>query len=238
MPTKATVRLQEIYAEPIKNTLVTERAAAQGPSSGIVTCGSLFQRAHPNLCRRTSRMAGLDVLAILGTVVSAEHVSKGADPLNLKKFIRDLDMPVVVGGCASYQAALHLMRTGANGVVVGVSSGAIGTTRSVLGIGAPQATAIADAAAARSRHLEETGVYVQLIAGGGMQTGGDIAKAIVCGADAAMIASPLASAIDAPGHGAYWGMAAAHPTACREDDASLFPTRGTIEEILLGPASR
>ena len=134
--------------------------------------------------------AELDLLVIQGTVVSAEHVSKTREPLNLKRFIRELDIPVVVGGCASYQAALHLMRTGAAGVLVGVGPGNACTTRGVLGIGVPQATAIADAAGARSRHLEETGVYVQVIADGGMSRGGDIAKAIACGADAVMIGSP------------------------------------------------
>ena len=138
--------------------------------------------------------AELDLLVIQGTVVSAEHVSKNAEPLNLKLFIREIDIPVVVGGCASYPAALHLMRTGAAGVLVGVGPGNACTTRGVLGIGVPQATAIADAAGARSRHLEETGVYVHVIADGGMSRGGDIAKAIACGADAVMIGSPLAAA--------------------------------------------
>ena len=126
--------------------------------------------------------------------MSAEHVSKTSEPLNLKRFIREFDIPVIVGGCASYQAALHLMRTGAVGVLVGVGPGHACTTRGVLGIGVPQATAIADARAARAQHLDETGVYVQVIADGGMGTGGDIAKAIVCGADAVMIGSPLAAA--------------------------------------------
>ena len=157
----------------------------------------------------------LDVLVIQGTVVSAEHVSKNREPLNLMKIIRDLEMPVIVGGCASYQAALHLMRTGAVGVLVGVGPGHACTTRGVLGIGVPQATAIADARAARMRHLDETGVYVHVIADGGMGTGGDIAKAIVCGADAVMIGSPLAAAREAPGRGYHWGMATFHPTLPR-----------------------
>src|SRR5204863_495007 len=129
--------------------------------------------------------AGLDVLVIQGTVVSAEHVSTVVEPLNLKEFIASLPVPVIVGGCASYQAALHLMRTGAAGVLVGVGPGAACTTRGVLGVGVPQATAIADAGAARTQHLLETGQYVNVIADGGMRTGGDISKAIACGADAA-----------------------------------------------------
>ena len=159
--------------------------------------------------------AELDLLVIQGTVVSAEHVSKTVEPLNLKRFIREFDIPVIVGGCASYQAALHLMRTGAVGVLVGVGPGHACTTRGVLGVGVPQATAIADAAGARMRHLDETGVYVHVIADGGMSTGGDIAKAIACGADAVMIGSPLTSAHEAPGEGYHWGMATFHPTLPR-----------------------
>src|SRR2546429_5745134 len=156
--------------------------------------------------------AELDIFVIQGTVVSAEHVSKTVEPLNLKRFIREFDIPVIVGGCASFQAALHLMRTGAVGVLVGVGPGHACTTRGVLGIGVPQATAIADARAARAQHLDETGVYVHVIADGGMSTGGDIAKAIACGADSVMIGSPLAPAHEAPGKGYHWGMATFHPT--------------------------
>ena len=143
--------------------------------------------------------AGLDVLVIQGTVVSAEHVSSNGQALNLKEFIADLPIPTLVGGCASYQTALHLMRTGAEGVLVGVGPGHACTTRGVLGVGVPQATAISDAAAARVQHLLETGKYVNVIADGGMRTGGDIAKAIACGADAVMVGSPLARAKEAPG---------------------------------------
>ncbi|HEX8581315.1 MAG TPA: GuaB3 family IMP dehydrogenase-related protein, partial [Acidimicrobiales bacterium] len=179
--------------------------------------------------------AELDLLVIQGTVVSAEHVSKTVEPLNLKRFVRELDIPVIVGGCASYQAALHLMRTGAAGILVGVGPGQACTTRGVLGIGVPQATAIADARAARMRHLDETGVYVHVIADGGMATGGDIAKAIVCGADAVMVGSPLAAAHEAPGRGYHWGMATFHPTLPRGARVRTT-TRGTLREILVGPA--
>jgi IMP dehydrogenase len=172
---------------------------------------------------------------IQGTVVTAEHVSKTVEPLNLKKFVRELDMPVIVGGCASYEAALHLMRTGAAGILVGVGPGHACTTRGVLGLGVPQATAIADARAARMRHLDETGVYVHVIADGGMGTGGDIAKAIVCGADAVMLGSPLAAAAEAPGRGHHWGMATFHPTLPRGARVNVG-TRGTVQEILVGPA--
>jgi IMP dehydrogenase len=176
-----------------------------------------------------------DLLVIQGTVVSAEHVSRQVEPLNLKDFIRHYEIPVVVGGCTSYQAALHLMRTGAAGVLVGAGSGAAGTTRRVLGVGIPMATAIADARAARMRHLDETGVYVHVIADGGMTTGGDIAKAVVCGADAVMVGTPLAAAAEAPGRGFHWVHTAAHATLPRGHRVPVEP-RGTFEEILLGPA--
>jgi IMP dehydrogenase len=179
--------------------------------------------------------AELDVLVIQGTVVSAEHVSKTVEPLNLKKFIREFDIPVIVGGCASYSTALHLMRTGAVGVLVGVGPGHACTSRGVLGIGVPQATAIADAAGARIRHLDETGVYVHVIADGGMGTGGDVAKAIACGADAVMIGSPLAAAYEAPGRGYHWGMATFHPTLPRGARVKAAH-RATLAEILVGPA--
>ncbi|MBA3303496.1 MAG: GuaB3 family IMP dehydrogenase-related protein, partial [Acidimicrobiia bacterium] len=179
--------------------------------------------------------AGLDVLVIQGTVISAEHVSVTTEPLNLKEFIREVPIPVVVGGCASYSTGLHLMRTGAVGVLVGVGPGAACTTRGVLGIGVPQATAIADVQAARSQHMLETGEYVNVIADGGMRNGGDLAKAFACGADAVMVGSPLARAYEAPGRGFHWGMATFHPTLPRGARVRT-ETRGTLEEILVGPA--
>jgi IMP dehydrogenase len=181
--------------------------------------------------------AGLDILVIQGTVVSAEHVSRDESrpPLNLKEFIREQGIPVVVGGCASYHTGLHLMRTGAAGVLVGVGPGQICTTRGVLGIGVPQATAIADVAAARSQHMLETGDYVKVIADGGMKNGGDVAKAIACGADAVMLGSALARAYEAPGHGYNWGMATFHPTLPRGTRVAT-KQNGTLEEIITGPA--
>jgi IMP dehydrogenase len=172
---------------------------------------------------------------IQGTVVSAEHVSTVVEPLNLKEFIATMPVPVIVGGCASYQAALHLMRTGAAGVLVGVGPGAACTTRGVLGVGVPQATAIADAAAARVQHLLETGQYVNVIADGGMRTGGDISKAIACGADAVMVGSPLARANEAPGHGYHWGMATFHPSLPRGARVKTDQV-ATLQEIVTGPA--
>jgi IMP dehydrogenase len=163
-------------------------------------------------------------------------VSKTVEPLNLKKFIREFDVPTIVGGCASYSTALHLMRTGAVGVLVGVGPGHACTSRRVLGIGVPQCTAVADAAAARMRHLDETGVYVHVIADGGMGTGGDIAKAIVCGADAVMMGSPLAAAAEAPGRGFHWGMATFHPDLPRGTRVKAG-VKGTLQQVLTGPAT-
>jgi IMP dehydrogenase len=230
---KATHRMQELYAEPIKPDLVVQRIR-EIKAAGVVACASVTPQRTEMLAKRILE-AELDLLVIQGTVVSAEHVSKTVEPLNLKKFVRELEIPVIVGGCASYQAGLHLMRTGAAGVLVGVGPGHACTTRGVLGLGVPQATAIADVRAARMRHLDETGVYVHVIADGGMGTGGDIAKAIVCGADAVMIGSPLAAAAEAPGRGYHWGMATFHPTLPRGARVKTS-TRGTLREILLGPA--
>ena len=230
---KATLRMQEIYLEPVRPDLIAQRVA-EIKAQGVVTAGSLTPQRVKTWSGHALQ-AGLDILVIQGTVVSAEHVSSREEPLNLKEYIAESEVPVLVGGCASYSTALHLMRTGAIGVLVGVGPGAACTTRAVLGVGVPQATAIADAAGARMRYLDETGRYVHVIADGGMRTGGDVAKAIACGADAVMIGSPLAAASEAPGRGAHWGMATFHPTlprGARVDVGDL----GSLEEILVGPA--
>ena len=233
-PEVATTRMQEIYKQPVQPELI-ERRVAELKDAGIVAAASLT----PQKVERWHRLAldaGLDILVIQGTVVSAEHVSTRSEPLNLKDFIARYDIPVVVGGCASYATALHLMRTGAAGVLVGVGPGNACTTRGVLGIGVPQATAIADAAGARSRHLEETGRYVHIVADGGMRTGGDVAKAVACGADAVMLGSPLARASEAPGRGSHWGMATFHPDLPRGARVQV-DTVGSLREVLLGPAA-
>ena len=230
---EATKRMQEIYAEPIKPELIGRRVS-EIKDAGVVAAASLTPQRVARYHQHALE-AGLDILVIQGTVVSAEHVSATSEPLNLKTFIAHYDLPVIVGGCASYATALHLMRTGAAGVLVGVGPGAACTTRGVLGIGVPMATALADAAGARIRHLEETGRYVQVIADGGMRTGGDVAKAIACGADAVMIGSPLARAVEAPGRGHHWGMATFHPDLPRGTRVKTTPL-GTLKEILLGPA--
>jgi IMP dehydrogenase len=230
---KATGRMQELYREPIKEELIVRRIR-EIREGGVVAAASLTPQRVARFAPLVLE-AELDILVIQGTVVSAEHVSTRTEPLNLKEFIASFDLPVIVGGCASYQTALHLMRTGAVGVLVGVGPGAACTTRGVLGIGVPQATAIADAAGARMEHLRETGRYVHVIADGGMRTGGDIAKAIACGADAVMMGSPLAKAYEAPGRGFHWGMATFHPDLPR--GARVATKRvATLREILVGPA--
>ena len=231
----ATSRMQEIYAEPVKEELIGRRVE-EIKATGAVACASLtpqkVERWH-----EIALEAGLDILVVQGTVISGEHVSSDQNrpPLNLKEFIPALPVPCVVGGCASYNTGLHLMRTGAVGVLVGVGPGAACTTRGVLGIGVPQATAIADVAAARSQHMMETSHYCNVIADGGMATGGDVSKAIACGADAVMIGSPLARAKEAPGRGHHWGMATFHPELPRGARVATHQD-GTLEEIVLGPA--
>ena len=229
----ATREMQDIYREPVKPELI-DRRIREVKEAGVVVAASLTpQRVSEHYERALE--AGLDILVIQGTVVSAEHVSETTEPLNLKQFIRKVGVPVVVGGCASYSTGLHLMRTGAAGVLVGVGPGAACTTRGVLGIGVPQATAIADVAAARSQHMLETGEYVKVVADGGMRTGGDVSKAIACGADAVMIGSPLARAYEAPGRGYHWGMATFHASLPRGARVATVQN-GTLEEILVGPA--
>ena len=229
----ATREMQEIYAEPVKPELIAQRIE-EIKALGVVAAASLTPQKVVKW-HEIALEAGLDILVIQGTVISAEHVSTQGHVLNLKEFVREVPVPVVLGGCASYSTGLHLMRTGAAGVLVGVGPGAACTTRGVLGIGVPQATAIADVAAARSQHMLETGEYCKVIADGGMRTGGDVAKAIACGADAVMVGSPLARAYEAPGHGFHWGMATFHSSLPRGARVATVQN-GTMEEIVKGPA--
>ncbi len=233
----AAARLQELYKEPVDPDLVARRIR-EVRASGAVAAGAVTPQRIEELLP-TLTQAELDLLVIRSTVLSAEHVTKVGDgepePLNLKTFIRQLDVPVLVGSCTSYQAALHLMRTGAAGVLVGVGTGTGATTQQTFGVGVPLATAIADARAARMRHLDETGVYCQIIADGGMHNGGDVATALACGADAVMLGAPLAGATDAPGRGRHWA-----PVAARADvphsACVTVPQRGTQREVLVGPS--
>ena len=234
-PEAATARMQQIYAEPIKAELIRDRIA-QIRDAGVTVAGALSPQRTAEF-HQTVIKAGVDLFVIRGTTVSAEHVSKTAEPLNLKQFIYELDVPVIVGGASTYTAALHLMRTGAAGVLVGFGGGAASTTRKVLGIHAPMATAVADVAGARRDYMDESGGrYVHVIADGGLGTSGDIVKAIACGADAVMLGSVLARASEAPGQGWHWGQEAFHQELPRGHRVNVG-TSGTLEQILVGPSS-
>ena len=231
----ATRRLQEIYAEPIKPELIADRVRAI--REGGVTVAVRVSPQHTLSLAPVILDAGVDILIIQGTLVSAEHVSTNDEPLNLKEFIADLDLPVVAGGCTDYKTALHLMRTGAAGVIVGIGGDEWSTTDTVLGIRVPMATAIADAAAARRDYLDETGGrYVHLIADGDLTTSGDIAKALGCGADAVMLAEPLSSCDEAPAGGAWWHSAASHPKLPRGSFGAATEPLGSMEKLLYGPS--
>jgi IMP dehydrogenase len=231
----ATRRMQQIYAEPIKPELITARLQ-EIRAAGVPVAGALSPQRTQEFYG-TVLKAGVDIFIIRGTTVSAEHVSGAEEPLNLKKFIYELDVPVIVGGASTYQASLHLMRTGAAGVLVGFGGGAAQTTRQSLGIHAPMATAVADAAAARRDYLDESGGrYVHVIADGGIGRSGDMVKAIACGADAMMVGAALARAEEAPGRGLHWGPEAHHPVLPRGERVHVG-TVGTLEEILVGPGT-
>ncbi len=235
-PDRATARMQELYASPIIPELITERLG-QIRKAGVTVAGALSpQRTQEHW--RTVVGAGVDLFVIRGTTVSAEHVSSQAEPLNLKRFIYELDVPVIVGGASTYTASLHLMRTGAAGVLVGFGGGAAHTTRTTLGIHAPMASAVADVAAARRDYLDESGGrYVHIIADGGVGRSGDLVKAVACGADAVMLGASLARASEAPGRGWHWGPEAHHPQLPRGERVQVG-TVGTMEQILLGPGSQ
>ena len=230
----ATRRMQQMYAEPVRAELITARLE-QMRESGVTVAGSLSPQRTKEFAKAVVD-AGVDMFVIRGTTVSAEHVSGQAEPLNLKEFIYELDVPVIVGGCATYQAALHLMRTGAAGVLVGFGGGSAHTTRTVLGVAVPMASAVADVAGARRDYMDESGGrYVHVIADGSIGRSGDIAKAIACGADAVMIGSPFARASDAPGRGYHWGAEAHHAELPRGQRVEIGSV-GTLEEILFGPS--
>lgn len=227
-------RLQQIYTEPVREDLIADRLA-EIRDAGVTVAGALSPQRVKKFYKAVID-GGVDLFVIRGTTVSAEHVSSRAEPLNLKQFIYELDVPVVVGGCATYQAALHLMRTGAAGVLVGFGGGASHTTKSVLGVTVPMASAVADVAAARASYLDESGGrYVHVIADGSIRRSGDIAKAVACGADAVMVGSPLARAAEAPGRGWHWGSEAHHHELPR-GERLWVGTTAPLQQILSGPS--
>ncbi|SDS28875.1 IMP dehydrogenase [Brevibacterium siliguriense] len=229
----ATSRMQELYSAPIQAELITARLE-QIREAGVTVAGALTPQRTQEFYK-TVIDAGVDIFVIRGTTVSAEHVSTHTEPLNLKQFIYELDVPVIVGGAATYTAALHLMRTGAAGVLVGFGGGAAATTRKTLGIHAPMATAVADVHAARRDYMDESGGrYVHVIADGGLGTSGDIVKAFGVGADAVMLGTALARSTEAPGRGMHWGAEAHHPDLPRGHRVELG-TVGSLEQVLFGP---
>ena len=235
-PSRATSVLQEVYRAPVSPELITERLM-QIRAAGVVVAGRLSP-AQTQRHWRTVVEAGVDLMVIRGSFVSAEHVSGAVEPLNLKRFIYELDVPVVVGGVTTYTAALHLMRTGAAGVLVGQGGGASSSVRQVLGLHMPMATAVADVAGARRDYLDESGGrYVHVIADGSVGNSGDVVKAIACGADAVMLGAALARAEEAPGGGYHWGAEARHERLPR-GFRSHVGTVGTMAEILNGPPDR
>ncbi|HEY3894252.1 MAG TPA: GuaB3 family IMP dehydrogenase-related protein [Pseudonocardiaceae bacterium] len=233
----AAVRLlQQWHAAPVRLELLTE-AISQVAESGV----TVAVRVSPQHARDLAPelvAAGVEILVVQGTIVSAEHVSRATEPLNLVEFIASMDVPVIAGGVGDYRTAMHLMRTGAAGVIVGYGAGESTSTADVLGIGVPMATAVADAAAARRDYLDETGGrYVHVIADGGMRTSGDLAKAIACGADAVMLGEPLAAAAEAPGNGLYWTAAAAHPSLPRSHVTDVPEGSIGVDTLLFGPST-
>jgi IMP dehydrogenase len=230
--------LQELHAAPIRTELIAE-AIKKVTEAGVTAAARVSPQRAAELTPELLA-AGVEILVVQGTIVSAEHVARGGEPLNLKNFIADLDVPVIAGGVHDYRTAMHLMRTGAAGVIVGYGSGEVTTTEHVLGIGVPMATAIVDAAAARRDYLDETGGrYVHVIADGGVHVSGDIAKSIACGADAVMLGAPLAAAAQAPGNGLYWTAAAAHPSLPRSKVAPVVGPDDVVDlrTLLFGPSS-
>lgn len=229
--------LQELHSAPIQNDLLTEAVRTVRDSG--VTVAARVSPQHAAELTPVLLSAGVEVLVVQGTIVSAEHVARDGDPLNLKEFISDLDVPVIAGGVSDYRTAMHLMRTGAAGVIVGHGhTPGVTSTDRVLGIGVPMATAVIDAAAARRDYLDETGGrYVHVLADGGMTCSGDIAKAIACGADAVMLGAPLAATSEAPGKGLYWTAAAAHPSLPRSRVASGPARDVDLKTLLHGPSS-
>lgn len=233
-PEDATSVLQRVYSKPIQAELISKRLG-EIRAAGVTVAGALSPQRTAEFADVVLK-AGVDMFVIRGNTVSAEHVSKTVEPLNLKEFIYKLDVPVIVGGAATYTAALHLMRTGAAGVLVGFGGGAASATRKVLGIHAPMASAVADVAAARRDYMDESGGrYVHVIADGGLGHSGDIVKAIACGADAVMLGTVLARAAEAPGRGWHWGPEAVNHKLPRGNRVWVG-TVGTLAEILNGPA--
>jgi IMP dehydrogenase len=226
--------LQKIYSEPIKEKLISQRIEAIKQAGAI--CAVSITPANTKRLTPIAKDAGMDILVVQSTVTTARHISKSYRGLILPELCQQMSLPIIVGNCCSYSAALELMRTGVDGILVGVGPGAACTTREVIGVGVPQITATLNCAAARETYLKESGKYVTVITDGGIRTGGDLCKAFAAGADAAMIGSPLAQAKEAPGKGYHWGMSHSHPALPRGTRIRVGTT-ASLEQILFGPTS-
>jgi IMP dehydrogenase len=232
--TQVTSLLQRIYSEPIKEKLVSQHIGAIKQAGAI--CAVSITPANTKRLAPIAKDVGMDILVVQSTVTTARHISKSYRGLILPELSQQMSLPVIVGNCCSYSAALELMRTGVDGILVGVGPGAACTTREVIGVGVPQITATLDCAAARETYLKESGKYIPVITDGGIRTGGDLCKAFAAGADAVMIGSPLAQATEAPGKGYHWGMAHSHPALPRGTRVRVGTT-APLEQILFGPTS-
>ncbi len=226
--------LQKVYSAPIKENLVEERIRELKRAGAI--CAASVTPQNTKQFAPIAAESGVDIFVVQSTVTSAHHISKSYHGLVFSELCQVMPAPIIVGNCVSYSAALSLMREGIAGILVGVGPGAACTTREVLGVGVPQVTATMDCAAAREQYLQETGRYVAVITDGGIRTGGDLCKAFASGADAVMLGSVLAQAEEAPGRGSHWGMANPHPALPRGTRIKVG-TSGSLEQILLGPAS-
>lgn len=234
-PQKATKLVQEIYTEPVKERLIAKRIKEIKNAGAVAAVSAIPQRAEQ--LGAIAEEAGCDVFVVQSTVTSVKHISKEYKTLDFTKFCRQMKVPVIIGNCVSYNVCLELMETGPAAILIGIGPGAACTTRGVLGIGVPQATATCDCAAARDFFYKTKGKYIPIITDGGMVSGGDICKAFACGADAVMIGSALARAKEAPGRGYHWGMATPHVNLPRGTRIHVGTT-GTLQQILFGPAEK
>ena len=234
-PEEATALLQRVYAAPIREDLIGARI--EEIKSNGAKCAVSVTPANTKRLAPIAADAGADIIAVQSTVTTARHISKSTHGLVFSELLEIVNVPVLVGNCVTYDVALELMETGIHGVLVGVGPGAACTTREVTAVGVPQVTATMDCAAAREEHYRRTGRYVPIITDGGIRTGGDLCKALACGADAVMIGTPLAQAEEAPGRGYNWGMASPHPALPRGIRVKVDVT-GSLEQILFGPASK
>ncbi|MBU4311639.1 MAG: GuaB3 family IMP dehydrogenase-related protein [Candidatus Omnitrophica bacterium] len=232
-PQEATKLVQSLYLKPIKEKLITKRIKEIKKAKATAAVSTIPQNAER--FGEIAQDAGADMFVVQSTVISTRHISKEYKVVDLKKFIKSMKIPVILGNCVTYSVALELMATGASAILVGIGPGAACTTRGVLGIGVPQVTATSDVAAARDFHYKKKGKYIPIITDGGMDSGGDICKAFASGADAVMVGSAFARSKEAPGKGYHWGMATPHANLPRGTRVHVGTT-GTLEEILLGPA--